>query len=154
MIMIEGNLRPAGFWRRFLSFLLDLAIVNLICFLFLLIGLVALQTGLSHTEIQQPSEDLILSLASSLFILWLVIFIIYFTLFGWLGGQTPAKMLFSIQVRSTTQTPLTWAQAIGRTIGYFLSSLFFFAGFLLILFNKDHRALHDFLAGTYVGDLS
>jgi len=152
--MIEGDLLPAGFLRRFFSFLLDLTILNLVYFLFLLIGMVALHMGLSHAEIERPSEDLILSLASPLLTLWLVLFIIYFTLFGWLGGQTPAKMLLSIQIRSTTQATLTWRQAIGRTIGYFLSSLFFCAGFLLVLFNKDRRALHDFLAGTYVANLS
>lgn len=146
----EAVPQPAGFWRRFFSFVLDLAIVNLIYLLFLLIGMVAVQMGLSRAELDRPSEDLVLSLASPLLILWLVLFFVYFTLFGYLGGQTPAKMLFGIQVRSTTQDPLTWGQAIRRTIGYFLSSLFFGAGFLLMLFNRDRRALHDFIAGTCV----
>jgi uncharacterized RDD family membrane protein YckC len=97
-----------------------------------------------------PSEDLILSLASSFFSLWFVIFFTYFMLFGYLGGQTPGKMLYSIQVRSTTLDPLTWEQTIRRAFGYFLSSLFFSAGFLLVLFNRNHRALHDFIAGTCV----
>jgi uncharacterized RDD family membrane protein YckC len=142
--------QSAGFWRRFFSFFLDLALVNLIYFLFLLIGMVAVQMGLSRADLDRPSEDLILSLASSYFILWVVIFFIYFTLFGYLGGQTPAKMLYGIQVRSTTLDSLTWGQAIRRAIGYFLSSLFFSAGFLLMLFNRNHRALHDFIAGTRV----
>ncbi len=142
--------QPAGFWRRFFSFLLDLAIVNLIYFLFLLIGMVAVQMGLSRADLDRPSEDLVLSLASRFLVLWLVLFFVYFTLFGYFGGQTPAKMLSGIQVRSTTQDPLTWGQAIRRAIGYLLSSLFFGAGFLLMFFNRDHRALHDFIAGTCV----
>lgn len=142
--------QPAGFWRRSFSFLLDLALVNLTYFLFLLIGIVAVQMGLSRADLDQPSEDLVLSLALPFLILWLVLFFIYFTLFGYLGGQTPAKMLSGIQVRSTTLRPLTWGQAILRAIGYFLSSLFFGAGFLLMLFNRDRRALHDFIAGTCV----
>jgi uncharacterized RDD family membrane protein YckC len=146
----EASSPPAGFWRRLFSFLLDLAIVNLIYLLFLLIGMIALQLGLAWVEVERPSEDLILSLASPLFILWLALFVVYFTLFGYLGGQTPAKMLSGIQIQSITQAPLTWGQAIGRTIGYFLSSLFFGVGFLLVLFNRDRRALHDFLAGTCV----
>ena len=95
-------LQPAGFWRRFFSFFLDLAIVNLIYFLFLFIGMAALQMGLSQAELDRPSEDLILGLASPLLILWFVLFSVYFSLFGYLGGQTPAKMLAGIQVRSIT----------------------------------------------------
>jgi len=142
--------QPAGFWRRSFSFLLDLAIVNLIYFLFLLIAIVAVQMGLSRADLDRPSEDLVLSLASPLLLLWLFLFFIYFALFGYLGGQTPAKMLSGIQVRTITLSPLTWGQTIRRAIGYFLSSLFFGAGFLLMLFNRDHRALHDFIAGTCV----
>ena len=142
--------QPAGFWRRFFSFLLDLAIVNLIYVLFLLIGIAALQMGLSQAELDWPSEGLILGLASPLLILWFVLFFVYFTLFGYLSGQTPAKMLSGIQVRSTTQDPLTWGQAIRRVLGYFLSSMFLGAGFLWMLFNQDRRALHDFIAGTCV----
>jgi len=143
-------IRPAGFWRRLFSFFLDLTIVNLIYFSFLFIGVLALQVGLSRVDLNRPSEDLILGLASPLFLLWLTIFIIYFLLFGYLGGQTPAKMLSGIQVQSVALTPLTLGQAILRAIGYFFSSLFFGAGFLFMLFNKDRRTLHDFIAGTRV----
>jgi uncharacterized RDD family membrane protein YckC len=80
----------------------------------------------------------------------LLLFLIYFTLFGYLSGQTPAKMLRGIQVRSTTLDPLTWGQAILRAVGYFFSSFFFGAGFFLMLFNRNRRTLHDFIAGTRV----
>jgi len=143
-------IQPAGFWRRSFTFLLDLTIVNLIYFLFLLIGKFAIQIGLSRADMDRPSEDLILSLVSPLLLLWVVLFLIYFSLFGYFGGQTPAKMLSGIQVRSITLSPPTWKQAILRALGYPFSSLFFGAGFLFMLFNRDRRALHDFIAGTRV----
>jgi uncharacterized RDD family membrane protein YckC len=143
-------IQTAGFWRRSFTFLLDLTIVNLIYFSFLLIGKLALQVGLTRADMDRPSEDLILSLVSPLFLLWLILFLIYFSLFAYFGGQTPAKMLSGIQVRSITLTTLTWKQAILRVIGYSFSSFFFGAGFLFMLFNRDRRALHDFIAGTRV----
>src|SRR4030095_13799207 len=111
--MNEGPvIQLAGFWRRLFSFFLDLTIVNLIYFLFLLIGIFAIQIGISRVDLDRPSEDLILSLASSLFLLWIILFLIYFSLFGYIGGQTPAKMLSGIQVQSIALSPLTWGQAI------------------------------------------
>ena len=76
--------------------------------------------------------------------------LIHQVLVGKLRQIQAAKMLFGIQVRSTTLGPLTWGQAALRTIGYVLSSLFLGAGFLWMLFNRDRRALHDFIAGTRV----
>ncbi len=151
--MNSNFLHPAGFWRRSISFILDLIVLNMLYFLFLLIGIFALQLGLSRADLDRPSEELILRLASPLAIIWLSLFLVYFTLFAYFGGQTPAKMLLGIQIRSAADGPLSWGQAILRSASYFFSSLFFGAGFLFVLFNRDHRALHDFIAGTRVIDL-
>jgi uncharacterized RDD family membrane protein YckC len=82
--------------------------------------------------------------------IWLGLFFIYFTMFGYLGGQTPGKMLFGIQVQSVALAPLSGGQAVLRALSYVFSSLFLGAGFFFMLLNKDRRALHDFIAGTRV----
>ncbi|HRC86656.1 MAG TPA: RDD family protein, partial [Thermoanaerobaculia bacterium] len=48
---------------------------------------------------------------------------------------------------------LPFGRALLRFVGYFLSSLALGLGYLMPLFTERKRALHDFVAGTYVGYL-
>jgi uncharacterized RDD family membrane protein YckC len=41
-------------------------------------------------------------------------------------------------------------QAITRSFGYIVSTLFFLIGFIMVAFRSDKRALHDLLASTAV----
>ncbi len=67
------------------------------------------------------------------------------------GGTTPGKRLVSIKiVDAKTLGEITDKQAITRSLGYIPSTLFFGIGFLMVLFRKDKRALHDLLADTSV----
>ena len=49
---------------------------------------------------------------------------------------------------SADGSPLTVRQAFVRTVAFPLSALLFGIGFLMILVQREHRALHDLIAGT------
>ncbi len=67
------------------------------------------------------------------------------------GGTTPGKRMVGIKiVDAKTLEDITNKQAITRSFGYIASTLPFGIGFLMILFRKDKRALHDLLADTVV----
>ena len=70
-------------------------------------------------------------------------------------GATPGKMLFRLKLRMEKGGNVPWLRAYLReTIGKFLSILPAFAGVLMSLMRKDHRALHDFVFGTRVVNAS
>ncbi|MBI2468090.1 MAG: RDD family protein [Candidatus Rokubacteria bacterium] len=46
--------------------------------------------------------------------------------------------------------PIGYLHALGRQAAWWLSVLLFGAGFAVAVFRRDHRALHDLLAGTRV----
>ena len=67
------------------------------------------------------------------------------------GGTTPGKRLVGIKiVDAKTYKDITNKQAITRSLGYIVSTLPFGIGFLMVLFRRDKRALHDLLANTVV----
>jgi uncharacterized RDD family membrane protein YckC len=67
------------------------------------------------------------------------------------GGTTPGKRLVGIKiVDAKSYGEISNKQAITRSLGYIPSTLLFGIGFLMVLFRKDKRALHDLLADTVV----
>ncbi len=77
----------------------------------------------------------------------------YYTFFHTHCGQTPGKMILRIMVvvdGTDTPGPPSPPQAFFRALGLFISASFFGFGFLMSIFGRKKRALHDFLSGTQV----
>ena len=64
------------------------------------------------------------------------------------AGRTVGKGIVGIRVVSADGSPLSVRQAFVRTVAFPLSALLFGIGFLMILVQREHRALHDLIAGT------
>jgi len=66
-------------------------------------------------------------------------------------GATPGKKLLHIKVvDAKTFKDISTKQSITRSLGYIPSTLLFGIGFLMVLFKKDKKSLHDLLAQTAV----
>jgi uncharacterized RDD family membrane protein YckC len=88
-------------------------------------------------------------------VLWfLVAFVVsigYFPYFWARGGQTPGMRVFGIRVvRDRDGGPVTGWIAILRLLGYWVSALVFYVGYIWILFDARRRGWHDLIAGTVV----
>ncbi|MEK8127236.1 RDD family protein [Paenibacillus filicis] len=117
----------AGFWIRAVAFVIDLALLSLISYLYGKLGL-------------QPLP-VIANLGLSL----------YFLLLTGLFGQTLGKRIVGIRVVRADGTVPSWGAALIReTIGKWLSILLLGIGFLMAGMDANKRALHDQLSRTYV----
>ena len=68
-------------------------------------------------------------------------------------GNTIGKKMMGLAIVTDTTRPgegLGWGKAFLRLLGYFVSSLAFSIGFLLVAFTSKKQGLHDLIAGTYV----
>jgi len=66
-------------------------------------------------------------------------------------GATPGKWLLDCQVvDARTLQPLTWKQAGLRLLGYLVSAMLLYLGFLWIAFDRRKQGLHDKLVGSVV----
>ncbi len=152
--------RYAGFFIRFVASLLDTFLLALP------IGVVVyFLSGGEWFDFSAYQQHMQLALAGNPHALqnqpttsfgWELVFeisVLVVTVIFWekWGGTTPGKRFVGIKiVDAKTFEDITNMQAITRSFGYIVSTLPFGIGFLLVLFRRDKRALHDLLAGTAV----
>ncbi len=146
----SGTMTTAGFWRRGIAFSLDLLVVWMICLFFLWIAFSAVQLALSKREYIFLDNPFLGPLSFTSLFLWPLLFLSYFSFLTWWGGQTLGKRITHLRVVSQRGGEVSVAQALGRTVAYLLSFLTGGFGFLIVLFSREGRSLHDRVSGTRV----
>ena len=133
----------ASLKQRAGAFVIDITIVGLIAYLtigagFFIVG----NDGLSQREFGRvflPVYALLFFLAST-----------YFVFLHYYAGKTLGKMVVGIRVISSDARDPGLRESFMRWVGYYISAVFMFAGFLWSMFDRDSQAWHDKIAGTYV----
>ena len=97
-----------------------------------------------------PSLETLIDLSVPYFLVLFFLAFGYFTLFHFLVGQTPGKMLTGLRVETTGGEPLTFSQAFLRSVGGLLQLLPAGLGYLVMLTSPERRGWNDRLAGTRV----
>jgi len=129
------------------AFIYDLVILVTvgICFI------VAAEAAMSPDKIRLlPSLDTLIDLSVPYFLVLFFLSFGYFTLFHFLAGQTPGKMLTGTRVETTNGEPIAFAQAFLRSVGGLLQLLPAGIGYLVLMSSTDKRGWNDKLAGTRV----
>lgn len=133
----------AGFISRAFAMIIDIAVVSLIALLAVFAGLFIVY-GFNFGA--YGSGDIMLPL-------YLVLFLLSSTYFVFLhgyGGKTAGKALLGIKLINNEGEGVGLWQAFVRWIGYYISGVFLFAGFLWSLVDSECQTWHDKIAGTYV----
>ena len=146
----QANLRGhyAGFTSRLIAFIVDVALISLT----LAASAWLINTANAIFQIEDliilgRLEGLRLAIAGGITTLYVVGYNVFFWV---LAGQTPGQRLLGLRVLSTAgQKPSLW-HALWRLLGYFVSALPLYLGFLWILIDDARRGWHDKLAGTCV----
>ncbi|MGD2126316.1 MAG: RDD family protein [Desulfobacteraceae bacterium] len=83
-------------------------------------------------------------------LLTVILIIVYFIGFWTWKGQTPGKMACGIQITKKDGRPINLGRSVLRYIGYYVSGIPLFLGYLWIIWDRKRQGFHDKLAGTYV----
>ena len=134
--------------RRAQAYLADLGLLMVIFALFVCAGEVARSPAAG--ERFQFSGDVLLDLAAPYFLVFFALCFGYFTLFHYLSGQTPGKMLFDVRVEGDEHADITLTQAFLRCVGGLIALLPAGLGFLSIVLDEEQRGWNDRLAGCRV----
>ena len=133
--------------RRLAAFLADLLVLGSVQGAFLLLG----QHLLAPRALDLfPDPTLLLRLSTPYFLLLFLTCFGYFTLFHFLFGQTPGKILFGLGVEAMDGARLTPAQAFLRSVGGLAALSLAGLGYAVILFDAEGRGWNDRMAGTRV----
>ena len=140
-ISLQGHY--AGIVTRMASFGIDVVVAMTLFTLggavleYVLSSLIGRRVSLSNAPI----------LSVIMLTLWLLIYFAYPIA---VGGRTVGMAFVGLEVVTKEGRPVSGKAAVVRTIFLPLSMVFLGIGILMILLNRDRRALHDLVAGTAV----
>jgi uncharacterized RDD family membrane protein YckC len=141
----------AGFWRRFVAFVIDSLILGIATFPILLRPLVnniGTQLTLEH-YIEFIGGWSGAAIAFKLLV-QLISWLYWASLESSAWQATPGKRILGLRVTDLEGKRITFARASGRFFGKILSEIPFLFGYLMAGFTARKQALHDTLAGCLV----
>lgn len=128
-------MRNVSIWRRFGAILYDSFLVLAI--------LIIMSLPLYNFDLQ-GSESLKITIQ-----IYYYFITQYFFVWFWVNNQgTLGMKTWEIKIVSDNEEPLTYKKAVVRFNIAILSFLFFGLGFLISIFRKDRKCLHDFISRT------
>jgi uncharacterized RDD family membrane protein YckC len=134
--LVAGNLNYAGFWIRFLAYLLDVIILQVFLYLFgMILGMVL--GGADTVQLIATVVSFVLALGYEIFFIGKY-------------GATPGKMALKLRVVRADGSPVGYGLAAGRYLSKILSALILLIGYIMAAFDEQKRALHDRICDTRV----
>lgn len=134
----------AGFVSRLLAYAIDLAIV--VVTIVFVSWVITTTADLLPFIPQLPSAVRLIIVGATI-----ILFVSSYYVFFWsLAGQTPGKMLLGVRVVRVDGRPLTFRRSVLRFLGYIVSFLVLYLGFLWILVDNRRQGWHDKIADTCV----
>jgi uncharacterized RDD family membrane protein YckC len=149
----------AGFWIRFLAYVIDNIVINIIMWIliFPILGVLGIQFAaveeLQELETIDPeiALALMLSVLPAIITLSLLVSWMYYALLQSSARQaTIGKMALNMVVVDINGGRLTFARASLRFFSKIISSAIFMIGYIMAAFTEKNQALHDIIANTYV----
>jgi len=147
---------PAGFWIRFVAYIVDAFILFLgsLAIGSIVGGLVWAVMGMNTDDYDLDHYEVVVWIA-------IVVFVVAYFVVAWLyeafltsgpRGATYGKQAVGVRIVSAEGTPLSFGRATGR---HFLKVLVtpmipLAIGYLMAAFTARKRALHDIMADTFV----
>jgi uncharacterized RDD family membrane protein YckC len=154
------NTNYAGFWMRFLAYLIDYIIIY--CAQAFLVVPVLGIIGLNFASHAASSDDMssgdivamvmtIVAAASAMALLIFILQVLYFSFMESSKYQgTVGKIALGLIVTDTNGGKLDFGKALVRNLCKIISSLILCIGYIMAGFTDKKQALHDMIASTLV----
>jgi uncharacterized RDD family membrane protein YckC len=133
----------AGSVSRFVAYVIDLAVSSAVFSL----ALAGISSGVRIVTGHNVSWNRSNVVVAVLFVVWQFVYFGY----SWaVSGRSVGMAVLGIRVVNTDGSVIEPHRGVVRALVFPLSFLLFGLGFLGILVQREHRALHDLIAGTAV----
>jgi uncharacterized RDD family membrane protein YckC len=136
----------AGFWWRFLAYLIDACVISVVFVpLGFILGVGIAAGGNDDNSPMLPAVNIGLN-GFQIVAMWL--YYAFLESSSWQG--TIGKKAVGLRVTDIHGHQISFGRATGRYFGMILSGMICFIGWLMIAFTEKKQGLHDMLAGTLV----
>lgn len=148
----------AGFWWRFLAYVIDEIILSFVSWMFIMPILAIF--GISLYSLKEAGLDPdnafmylgpMIGILTTISLLSTVVNWLYFAIMESSKIQgTLGKMLLKIKVTDYDGNRISFARATGRYFGKIISAMIIMIGYIMAGFTDRKQALHDIMASCYV----
>ena len=129
----------AGFWTRFVSYLIDMIVIYAISSLLNTISFGLLNKVLDFPILGEESLS------------YVIVMFTYFIAMTYFFSQTLGKMIMKIKVETNKGEKLSFADVVYRElVGRLLTIFLAYLPYLAVAFTNKKKGLHDFIADTVV----
>jgi uncharacterized RDD family membrane protein YckC len=141
----------AGFWIRFLAFVIDFFVVGIVVFPVSAV-VMAVTGGIARTM----GGDVPFR---AFWVLGVFVRAVFNTIVNWIyeaalesssKQATLGKMALGLKVTDVYGNRISFARATGRHFAKYLSGIILGIGYIMIAFSERKQGLHDMIAGTLV----
>ena len=150
----------AGFWLRFVAYIIDTVIIYAMqSFIFLpVFGLLGISFASRAEEFENMSEaeaigamGAMAAVSSAVFLLSAVIALLYWTIMESSKYQaTVGKLALGLKVTDMDGKSLDFVKALVRNLCKILSGMIMCVGYIMAGFTEKKQGLHDIIANTLV----
>jgi uncharacterized RDD family membrane protein YckC len=152
----------AGFWLRFVAYIIDYVIIQILQSFIVLpflavLGFSIATQGFPFDFEEMASEDffellaLAMSTISTLLLISVAIQVLYYSLMESSKFQgTLGKMALGIVVTDLKGNPVDFPKALLRNLAKIISGMLFLLGYIIAGFTEKKQALHDIIASALV----
>jgi uncharacterized RDD family membrane protein YckC len=141
--------RPhGGFFRRAAALLIDLLVIAILSAVMALLAYVGYKVGLAAHQ-RVVSGSTVMPLMTLLTSAGTFLSMAYFVLFNGMEGQTPGKWFLRLRVVGAENQRIGYRRACLRWIAM-VAFAPVLLGFLWVLWSREKRAWHDYVARTWV----
>ena len=154
------NTTYAGFWLRFVAYIIDYIIIYVVqSFIFIpVLGLLGITfaSNMENVENMSEAETLgmigsIMAVAGATALLTTVIAILYWSLMESSKFQaTVGKLALGLKVTDMEGKNLDLTKSLIRNVCKIISGMIIFIGYIMAGFTEKKQGLHDIIAGTLV----
>jgi uncharacterized RDD family membrane protein YckC len=145
---VPGTVRYAGFWRRFLAYFIDAAILFGVNFILQMAIFYPAFSMVTPADPRFTGADL--GLLVGLYTLQFATAFTYETVLIWKYGATLGKLVCQIEVVTAEGRTISYALSVGRYFAKILNSFTCLIGYIIAAFDEEKRGLHDRLCNTRV----
>lgn len=129
----------AGFWTRFVAYLIDMIVIYAISSLLNTISFGLLNKIFDFPILGEESLS------------YVIVMFTYFILMTYFFSQTLGKMIMKIKVETNRGDKLSFADVVYRElVGRLLTIFLAYLPYLAVAFTNKKKGLHDFIADTVV----
>lgn len=155
------NSNYAGFWMRFVAYIIDYVIIAILQSVVIMPIFAMLGFGFATTQgfdfDSMSEEDIIgmigafVAAVSAAMTISFVILTLYYSLMESSKYQaTVGKMALGLKVTDTNGEKLDFVKALLRQLGKIISGMIFMIGYIMAGLTEKKQALHDIIAGALV----